>query len=182
MVKQSDSCTSGLSGMSYGFNVYNRFACLLVEPHLMIVLILPLCPDSSYMNSSCLTPQLSPAIFLSSNSSLVPCSYGTHSAVLLTPNSECSGNLSLFQGISSPTSVDKEPSLSSSLLSSDNAGSGVCETVDPPDGLRDLSCFTFNNLSSCSLCSMVEQLQFSESVRDIGLPWGGCIFVGVSLH
>ena len=83
-----------------------------LSPHLMIVLILPLCPDSSCVNSSCLTPQLSSAISLSSNSSSVSCSHGSHPAVLLAPNSEHSGNLSLFQGISSPTSVDKEPSLS----------------------------------------------------------------------
>ena len=38
----------------------------------------------------------------------------------------------------------------------------------PPDNLKDLF-FTFNNLSSCNLSSMVEQL--SESVGDIYLPW-----------
>ena len=38
----------------------------------------------------------------------------------------------------------------------------------PPDGLKDLF-FTFNNLSSCNMSSMVEQL--SESVGDIYLPW-----------
>ena len=38
----------------------------------------------------------------------------------------------------------------------------------PPDGLKDLF-FTFNNLSSYNLSSMVEQL--SESVGDIYLPW-----------
>ena len=50
-----------------------------------------------------------------------------------------------------------------------HANSGDCETVAPPDGLRDLIYFTFNNLSSCNLPSMVEQ--FSESVEDIYLPW-----------
>ena len=50
----------------------------------------------------------------------------------------------------------------------DDASSGVCETVAPPDNLKDLF-FTFNNLSSCNLSSMVEQL--SESVGDIYFPW-----------
>ena len=38
----------------------------------------------------------------------------------------------------------------------------------PPDNLKDLF-FSFNNLSSCNLSSMVEQL--SESVGDIYFPW-----------
>ena len=53
-------------------------------------------------------------------------------------------------------------------LPSDDASSGVCETMAPPDNLKDLF-FAFNNLSSCNLSSMVEQP--SESVGDIYLPW-----------
>ena len=100
---------------------------------------------------------------------------------LLVSKAASGGNLSLFQGISSPTSADKELSLSSSSLPSDVASSGVCETVAPPDGLKNLICFTFNNLSSCNLSSMVEQ--FSDSVGDSYLfALGGCILGGASLH
>ena len=107
--------------------------------------------------------------YLSSNSSSVPISHGSHPAALLVSKAESGGNLSLFQEISSSTSADKEPSFSSSSLPLEDANSGVCDTVAPPDGLKNLTCFTFNNLSSCNLSSMVEQ--FSESVGDIYLPW-----------
>ena len=66
---------SVLSDVSYGVDVCNRFACLLVEPtpdDYADPTIRSDCPVSSCMNSSCLTPQLSPAISLSSNSSSVP--------------------------------------------------------------------------------------------------------------
>ena len=63
------------------------------------------CSDSSCVNSSCLTPQLSPAISLSSNSR-IPGSHGSHPAGLLVSKAVSGGNLSLFQGISSPTSAD----------------------------------------------------------------------------
>ena len=60
-----------LSDVSHGVDVCNRFACLLVEPTpddcADPTTIRSDCPDSSCMNSSCLTPQLSPAISLSSN-------------------------------------------------------------------------------------------------------------------
>ena len=39
----------------------------------------------------------------------------------------------------------------------------------PPDSLKGLICFTFNNLSSCNLHSMATL--FSDSVKDIYLPW-----------
>ena len=68
---------SVLSDVSYGVDVCNRFACLLIEPtpdDCADPTIRSDCPDSSCMNSSCLTPQLSPAISLSSNSSSVPSS------------------------------------------------------------------------------------------------------------
>ena len=132
-----------------------------LSPHLMTVLNLPLsdCPDSSRVNSSSLTSQLSPAISLSSNSSSVPSSHGSHPAVLVVSKAENGGNLS-FKEFHLPP-VQTKPSLSSPSLLSDDASSGVCETVAPPDGLKDLF-FTFNNLSSCNLSSMVEQ--FSESV------------------
>ena len=153
----------------------NHFACLLVEPtpdNCADPTIMSDCPDPSCVNSSCLTHQLSPAISLSSNSSSVHSSHGSHPAVsLVSSKAESNGNLSLFQGILSPASADKELSLSYSSLPSDDASSGVCETVAPPDGLKDLICFTFNNLSSCNLSSMVEHVQFSESVGDIYLPW-----------
>ena len=163
---------SVLSDVSYGVDVCNRFACLLVEPtpdDCADPTIRSDCPDSSCMNSGCLTPQLSPAMSFSSNLSSVPSSHGSHPAALLVSKAESGGNLSLFQGISSPTSADKEPSLSSSSLSLDDASSGVCDTVAPPDDIKDLICFTFNNLSSCNLSSMVKQ--FSESVGDIYLTW-----------
>ena len=54
---------SVLSDVSYGVDVYNRFACLLVDPtpdDCADPTIRSDCPDSSCMNSSCLTPQLSP--------------------------------------------------------------------------------------------------------------------------
>ena len=84
----------------------------------------------------------------------------------MVSKAENGGNLS-FKEFRLPP-VQTKPSLSSSSLPSDDASSGVCETVAPPDGLKDLF-FTFNNLSSCNLSSMVEQL--SESVGDICLPW-----------
>ena len=73
---------------------------------------------------------------------------------------------SLSRNFVSHAPVQTKPSLSSSSLPSDDAS--LSETVAPPDGLKDLF-FTFNNLSSCNLSSMVEQL--SESVGDIYLPW-----------
>ena len=112
---------SVLSDVSYRVDVCNRFACLLVEPtpdDCADPTIRSDCPDSSCVNSSCLTPQLSPAISLSSNSSSVPSSHGSHPSALLVSKAESSGNQSLFQGISFPTSADKEPSLSSSSLPS----------------------------------------------------------------
>ena len=61
----------------------------------------------------------------------------------------------LSHRFSSSTSIDRELSPSPCLLSSsDDANSGDCETVAPPDGLRDLIYFTFNNLSSCNLPSI----------------------------
>ena len=150
-------------------DVCNRFACLLVEPtpdDCADPTIMFDYSDSSCMNSSCLTPQLPPAISLSSNSSSVPSSQGSHPAVLLVSKAENGGNLS-FKEFRFPP-VQTKLSLSSSSLPSDDASSGVCETVAPPDGLKDLF-FTFNNLSSCNLSSMIEQL--SESVGDIYLPW-----------
>ena len=143
-------------------DVCNRFACLLVEPtpdDCIDPTVMSDCPDSSHVNSSYLTPQLSPAISLSSNSSSVPSSHGSHPAILVVSKAENGGNLS-FKEFHLPP-VQTKPSLSSPSLLSDDASSGVCETVAPPDGLKDLF-FTFNNLSSCNLSSMVEQ--FSESV------------------
>ena len=58
---------SVLSDVSYGVDVCNRFACLLVEPipdDCADPTIRSDSPDSSCMNSSCLTPQLSPDISL----------------------------------------------------------------------------------------------------------------------
>ena len=52
---------SVLSDMSYGVDVCNRFACLLVEPtpdDCADPTIRSDCPDSSCVNSICLTPQL----------------------------------------------------------------------------------------------------------------------------
>ena len=152
--------------MSYGVDVCNHFACLLIEPtpdDCADPTVMSDCPDSSCVNSSCLTPQLSPCSYIPQFQvpmalTLLVCWFPRLRGVVT----------SLFQGISSPTSADKEPSLSSSSFPSDDASSGVCETVAPPDGLKDLSCFTFNNLSSCNLSSMVEQ--FSESVGDIYFP------------
>ena len=151
-----------LSDVSYGVDVCNCFACLLVEltpddcadP----TTIRSDCPESICMNSSCLTPQLSPAISFSSNSSSVLSSHGTHPAVLVVSKAE---NISFKKFCLLP--VQTKPS-----LPSDDASSGVCETVAPPDNLKDLF-FTFNNLSSCNLSNMVEQ--FSESVGGIFLPW-----------
>ena len=77
--------------------VCNRFACLLVEPtpdDCADPTIMSDCPDSSCMNSSCLTPQLPPAISLSSNSSSVPSSHGSHPAALVVSKAENGGNLS----------------------------------------------------------------------------------------
>ena len=99
---------SVLSDVSYGVDVCNHFACLLVEPtpdDCADPTIRSDSPDSSCMNSSCLTPQLSPDISLSSNSSLVPSFHGSHPAVLVVSKAENSGNL--LQEISSPTSADK---------------------------------------------------------------------------
>ena len=131
----------------------NCFACLLVEPT----------PDDDCADPiDCPDP--------SSDSGSVSSSHGSLPAVLLVSKAENSGDLCLSHRFSSSTSIDRELSPSPCLLSSsDDANSGDCETVAPPDGLRDLIYFTFNNLSSCNLPSMVEQ--FSESVEDIYLPW-----------
>ena len=166
----NNSGASVLSDVSYGVDVCNRFACLLVEPapdNCADPTIMSDGPNSSCMNFSCLTPQLSPAISLSSK---VPGSHGSHPAGLLVSKAASGGNLSFFQGIRlPPVHADKEPSPSSSSLPSDDASSGVCEIVAPPDGLKDLICFTFNNLSSCNLSCMIEQ--FSKSLGDIYFPW-----------
>ena len=139
--------------MSYGVAVCNRFACLLVEPT----------PDDD-----CADPNDCPDP--SSDSGSVSSSHGSLCAVLLVSKAENSGDLCLSHSFSSSTSIDRELSPSPCLLSSsDDANSGDCATVAAPDGLRDLIYFTFNNLSSCNLPSMVEQ--FSESVEDIYLPW-----------
>ena len=79
----NDFGASVLSDVSYRVDVCNHFACLLVEPtpdDCADPTIMSDCPDSSCVNSSCLTPQLSPAISLSSNSSSVPGSHGSHPA------------------------------------------------------------------------------------------------------
>ena len=112
------------------------------------------CPDIHHKNYS----------FCSGS---VSTSYDFHHAVSSIPRAECCNTLSHPRTISSPT-VDGESLLSSSLSSS-AASSDVCETVVPPDSLKDLICFTFNNLSSCNLHSMAAS--FSESVKDIYLPW-----------
>ena len=141
-------------------DVCNRFACLLVEPtpdDCADPTVMSDCPDSSCVNSSCLTPQLSPAISLSSNLSSVPSSHGSHPAVLVVTKAENGGNLSFKEFRLLP--VQTKPSLYSSSLPSDDASSGVCDTVAPPDGLKDLF-FTFNNLSSCNLSSMVDSNSF----------------------
>ena len=76
----------------------NRFACLLVEP----------IPDDDCADpTDCPDPSF--------NSSSVSSSHGSHPAVLLILEAENSGNLSLFHSIQSPTSLDKELSLSSSF-------------------------------------------------------------------
>ena len=75
-------------------DVCNRFACLLVEPtpdDCADPTIRSDSPDSCCMNSSCLTPQLSPDISLSSNSSSVPSFHGSHPAVLVVSKAENSG-------------------------------------------------------------------------------------------
>ena len=99
---------SVLSDVSYGVDVCNRFACLLVEPttdDCADPTIRSDSPDSSCMNFSCLTPQLSPDICLSFNLSSVPSFHGSHPAVLVVSKAENSGNL--FQEISSPISANK---------------------------------------------------------------------------
>ena len=110
-------------------DVCNRFACLLVEPtpdDCTDPTVMSDCPDSSRVNSNCLTPQLSPAISLSSNSSSVPSSHGSHPAVLVVSKAENGGNLS-FKEFHLPP-VQTKPSLSSPLLLSGDASSGVCES------------------------------------------------------
>ena len=129
--------------MSYGVDVYNHFACLLVEPtpdDRADPTVMSDCPDSSCVNSSCLTPQLSPAISLSFNSSSVPSSHGSHPAVLVVTKAESGGNLSFKEFYLPP--VQTKPSLSSP---SDDASSEVCETVAPPDSLKHL----FSLLITC---------------------------------
>ena len=103
-------------------DVCNRFACLLVEltpDDCANPTVMSDCPDSSCVNSSCLTPQLSPAISLSSNTSSVPNSHGSHLAVLVVSKAENGGNLS-FKEFRFPP-VKTKPSLSSSSLPSDDA-------------------------------------------------------------
>ena len=124
----------------------NRFACLLVEPT----------PDDD-----CADPNDCPDP--SSDSGSVSSSHGSLPAVLLVSKAENSGDLCLSHRFSSSTSIDRELSPSPCLLSSsDDANSGDCETVAPPDGLRDLIYFTFNNLSSCNwLNSFLNQWRIS---------------------
>ena len=159
-----------LSDVSYGVDVCNRFACLLVEPtpdDCADPTIRSDCPDSSCMNSSCLTPQLSPAISLSSNSSSVPSSHGTHPAVLVVSKAENIG--SLFQEIYLPP-VQTKPS-----LPSDDASSGVCETVAPLDNLKDLFFTCLPVICPVWLNSFLNQWGYLFAL-------GGCIFGRVSLH
>ena len=98
----------------------------------------------------------------------VSTSHDFHLAVSSIPRAECCDTVSCLHAISSPT-VNRESLSSSSSLSSSAASSDVCETVVPPDSLKDLICFIFNNLSSCNLHSMAAS--FSESMKDIYLPW-----------
>ena len=97
----------------------------------------------------------------------VSTSHDFHLAVSSIPRAECCDTPSYPNTVFSPT-VDGESLLSSSSLSSSATSSDVCETV-VPDSLKDFTCFTFNNLSSCNLHSMAAP--FSESVKDIYLPW-----------
>ena len=95
----NDSGASVLSEVSYVVDVCNRFACLPVEPtpdDCAVPTVMSDCSDSSCVNSSCLTPQLSPAISLSSNSR-IPGSHGSHPAGLLVSKAASGDNLSLFK-------------------------------------------------------------------------------------
>ena len=182
--------------MSYGVDVCNRFACLLVEPtpdDCADPTIRSNIPDSSCMNSSCLTPQLSPCpdlmimlilplglIFLTPVALILAALHLSY--LLLYPSVPIQAWFPVPMALTLlfwwfprlrtlVTSFKKfclPPVQTKPSLPSDDASSGVCETVAPPDNLKDL-CFTFNNLSSCNLSNMVEQ--FSESVGDIYLPW-----------
>ena len=126
-----------LSDVSYGVNVCNRFACLLVEPtpdDCADPTIMSDCPNSSCMNSSCLTPQLSPDISLSFNSSSVPSSHAL--TLLFWWFLRLRTLVTSFKKFCLPP-VQTKPS-----LPSDDASSEVCETMAPPDNLKDLF-FTF---------------------------------------
>ena len=118
---------------------------------IIIIITTSVCPDIHHEDYS----------FCSGS---VSTSYDFHLAVSSIPRAECCDIPSHPHTISSPT-VDGESLLSSSSA----ASSDVYETVVPPDSLKDLICFTFHNLSSCSLRSVAAP--FSESVKDIYLPW-----------
>ena len=95
-----------------------------------VSITMSVCPDVRHDDSS----------FCSGS---VSTSYDFHHAVSSIPRAECCDTPSHPHTVSSPT-VDGESLLSSSLSSSATS-LDVCETVVPPDSLKDLICFTFNN-------------------------------------
>ena len=122
--------------------------CADFKTNIKSILSLTACPVISHGDSS----------FCSGST---PTSQEFHLAVSSIPRAKYCNTISYLHAISSPT-VDKESSLSSSLLSSSATSSDVCETVVPPNSLMDLTCFTFNNLSSCNLHSMAALFSVSE--------------------
>ena len=152
------SCPSNPMDVSYGVDVRNCFACLLVE-------LTPVDCDDSITMSDCPDICHEDSSFCSGS---VSTSHDFYLAVSSIPRAECCNTVSCLHAISSLT-VAEESLLSSSSLPSSVTSLDVCESVVPPDSLKDLICFTFSNLSSNNLHSMATC--FSDSVKDIYLPW-----------
>ena len=99
--------------------------------------------------------------------------HGSHPAVLVVTKAENGGNLS-FKEFRLPP-VQTKPSLSSP---SDDASSEVCETVAPPDSLKDL----FFTPYTCIFWTiwLIHLLTLEESYRHIGLAFNADLSFNLS--
>ena len=153
-------CPSDPTDVSYGVRMWNCFICLPVEPiPLMIVLILLLYLTvlisalgiPPFVQVQPLFPMIFTLLFLPfpELSAAIPSLISMQFPLPLWMDSHCCPLLYCLHLLPAWMSVRLH--------------------VVPPDSLKDLTCFTFNNLSSCNIHSMAAS--FSDSVMDIYLPW-----------
>ena len=142
-------------------DVCNRFACLSsswAHPWwLCWSVVMSNCPDISHEDSSFCSGSIPTSMIFN---------------LLFIPFPELSATITSLISMQFPLPlwIDRELLLSSSSLPSSATSSGVYEAVIPLS-LKDLICFIFNNLqlACCNLHSMAAL--FSDSVKDIFLPW-----------